>query len=67
MTDPTRFVLVQTSHAGNVGAAARAIKVTVAAPARAMVATTPTRPAIRNAGSSRKAKTGAWMNHPGVR
>ncbi|MFT3821335.1 MAG: RNA methyltransferase [Rubrivivax sp.] len=27
MTDPTRFVLVETSHAGNVGAAARAIKV----------------------------------------
>ena len=27
MTDPTRFVLVQTSHAGNVGAAARAMKV----------------------------------------
>ena len=27
MSDPTRFVLVQTSHAGNVGAAARAIKV----------------------------------------
>ena len=27
MTDPTRFVLLQTSHAGNVGAAARAIKV----------------------------------------
>jgi tRNA/rRNA methyltransferase len=26
-TDPTRFVLVRTSHAGNVGAAARAIKV----------------------------------------
>jgi tRNA/rRNA methyltransferase len=26
-TDPTRFVLVQTSHPGNVGAAARAIKV----------------------------------------
>jgi tRNA/rRNA methyltransferase len=26
-TDPTRFVLVQPSHAGNVGAAARAIKV----------------------------------------
>lgn len=26
-TDPTRFVLVNTSHAGNVGAAARAIKV----------------------------------------
>ena len=25
--DPTRFVLVGTSHAGNVGAAARAIKV----------------------------------------
>src|SRR6478736_394435 len=25
--DPTRFVLVQTSHPGNVGAAARAIKV----------------------------------------
>lgn len=27
MSDPTRFVLVQTSHAGNVGAAARAMKV----------------------------------------
>lgn len=27
MTDPTRFILVQTSHGGNVGAAARAIKV----------------------------------------
>ena len=27
MTDPTRFVLVETSHAGNVGAAARAMKV----------------------------------------
>ncbi|MFO1328649.1 MAG: RNA methyltransferase [Rubrivivax sp.] len=27
MTDPTRFVLVATSHAGNVGAAARAMKV----------------------------------------
>lgn len=27
MTDPTRFVLVNTSHAGNVGAAARAMKV----------------------------------------
>ena len=27
MTDPTRFVLVHTSHAGNVGAAARAMKV----------------------------------------
>ena len=27
MTDPTRFVLVQASHAGNVGAAARAMKV----------------------------------------
>ncbi|MDP1900887.1 MAG: RNA methyltransferase [Rubrivivax sp.] len=27
MTDPTRFVLLQTSHAGNVGAAARAMKV----------------------------------------
>jgi len=27
MTDPTRFILVQTSHAGNVGAAARAMKV----------------------------------------
>lgn len=27
VTDPTRFVLVGTSHAGNVGAAARAIKV----------------------------------------
>ncbi len=27
MTDTTRFVLVQTSHAGNVGAAARAMKV----------------------------------------
>jgi tRNA/rRNA methyltransferase len=27
MTDPTRFVLVQPSHAGNVGAAARAMKV----------------------------------------
>lgn len=27
MPDPTRFVLVQTSHAGNVGAAARALKV----------------------------------------
>jgi tRNA/rRNA methyltransferase len=27
MTDPTRFVLVRPSHAGNVGAAARAIKV----------------------------------------
>ncbi len=27
MSDPTRFVLVHTSHAGNVGAAARAIKV----------------------------------------
>ena len=27
MTDPTRFVLLQPSHAGNVGAAARAIKV----------------------------------------
>ncbi len=26
-TDPTRFVLVQTSHAGNVGSAARAMKV----------------------------------------
>jgi tRNA/rRNA methyltransferase len=25
--DPTRFVLVGTSHAGNVGAAARAVKV----------------------------------------
>ena len=25
--DPTRFVLVQPSHAGNVGAAARAMKV----------------------------------------
>ena len=25
--DPTRFVLVGTSHAGNVGAAARALKV----------------------------------------
>ena len=28
--DPTRFVLVGTSHAGNVGAAARAMKVTLA-------------------------------------
>ena len=27
MNDPTRFVLVGTSHAGNVGAAARAMKV----------------------------------------
>lgn len=27
MTDPTRFVLLNTSHAGNVGAAARAMKV----------------------------------------
>jgi tRNA/rRNA methyltransferase len=27
MTDPTRFVLMHTSHAGNVGAAARAMKV----------------------------------------
>ncbi len=27
MSDPTRFVLVNTSHAGNVGAAARALKV----------------------------------------
>ncbi|MFM2069249.1 MAG: hypothetical protein RLZZ584_4158 [Pseudomonadota bacterium] len=27
MTDPTRFILVHTSHAGNVGAAARALKV----------------------------------------
>jgi tRNA/rRNA methyltransferase len=27
VTDPTRFVLVHTSHAGNVGAAARALKV----------------------------------------
>jgi tRNA/rRNA methyltransferase len=27
MTDPTRFVLLHTSHAGNVGAAARAMKV----------------------------------------
>ncbi|MBZ8142586.1 rRNA methyltransferase [Rubrivivax gelatinosus] len=27
MTDPTRFVLVETSHAGNVGATARAMKV----------------------------------------
>lgn len=27
MTDPTRFVLIHTSHAGNVGAAARAMKV----------------------------------------
>ena len=27
MTDPTRFILVQTSHAGNVGATARAMKV----------------------------------------
>ncbi len=27
MTDPTRFILIGTSHAGNVGAAARAIKV----------------------------------------
>jgi len=27
MTDPTRFVLVHTSHAGNVGSAARAMKV----------------------------------------
>ncbi|MFM2118931.1 MAG: hypothetical protein RL722_399 [Pseudomonadota bacterium] len=27
MSDPTRFILINTSHAGNVGAAARAIKV----------------------------------------
>ena len=27
MTDPTRFILMHTSHGGNVGSAARAIKV----------------------------------------